>query len=103
MIHSVGCCTENFESLVRGNLTFVIMENITNFQIGDYLALNEKNEDDTGYTGRNAIFVIDYVVDSEKTKFVLSYGYVVLGLRPCTVINADKRGCDVLTGQERKI
>ena len=103
MIFSVGCCTENFESLVRGNLTFIIMEKCNNFQVGDYIALNEKNEDDTGYTGRSAIFVVDYVVDSEKTKLVLDYGYVVLALRPCTVINTDKRGCDVLTGKERKI
>lgn len=103
MIFSVGCCTENFESLVRGNLTFIIMEKCNNFQVGDYIALNEKNEDDTGYTGRSAMFVIDYVMDSEKSNYAIGYDFVVLGLRPCTVISSDKRGCDVLTGKERKL
>lgn len=103
MIYSVECDSEKFENLVRGNATFVITENCTNFQTGDYLAINEKNEDDTGYTGRSAMFVIDYIMDSEKSNYMIDYNFVVLGLRPCTVINTAKRGCDVLTGKERKL
>lgn len=102
MIYSVECDSEQFENLVRGNATFIIAGNCTNFQTGDYLAINEKNEDDTGYTGRSAMFVIDYVMDSEKSNFMIGYDFVLLGLRPCTVINTVKRGCDVLTGKERK-
>ena len=103
MIFSVECCTEKFENLVRGDLTFIITGNCTNFQTGDYLAINEKNEDDTGYTGRSAMFVIDYVMDSEKSNYTIDYDFVALGLRSCTVIKTDKYGCDVLTGKERKI
>lgn len=103
MIHSVGCCTENFESLVRGNLTFVIIENSTFFQIGDYLALNERNEDDTGYTRRSAMFVIDYVMKYEDMPLALGYDYVVLGIRPCIIVHTDKPSVDVVTGKERKI
>lgn len=103
MIFSVECYTEKFENLVRGDLTFTITENCTNFQTGDYLAINEKNEDDTGYTGRSAMFVIDYVMNSKKSNYMIDYNFVVLGVRPCTVINTAKRGCDVLTGNERKL
>lgn len=103
MIFTVECNTEKFENLVRGDLTFTIMENCTNFQTGDYFAINEKNEDDTGYTGRSVIFVIDYVMDSEKSNYTIDYNIVALGLRPCTVIKTDKYGCDVLAGKERKI
>lgn len=103
MIHQVKCEHQFFEDVIRGNKLFEIRKNDRNYQVGDYLAMNELTEDKTEYTRRSAMFVIDYVMDSEKSNFTIAYNYVVLGLRPCTVINTDKRGCDVLTGKERKI
>ena len=103
MIHQVKCEHQFFEDVIRGNKLFEVRKNDRNYQVGDYLAMNELTEDKTGYTRRSAMFVIDYVLKYENIPLALSYDYVVLGLRPCTVINTDKRGCDVLTGKERKI
>lgn len=103
MIHQVKCEHQFFEDVVRGNKPFEVRKNDRNYQVGDYLAMNELTEDKTGYTRRSALFVIDYVLRYEDMPLALGYDYAVLGIRPCTIVHKDKSSVDVVTGKERKI
>lgn len=103
MIHQVKCEHRFFEDVIRGNKLFEVRKNDRNYQVGDYLAMNELTEDKTGYTRRSALFVIDYVLRYEDMPLALGYDYVVLGIRPCTIVHKDKPSVDVVTGKERKL
>lgn len=103
MIHQVKCEHKFFEDVIRGNKLFEVRKNDRNYQVGDYLAMNELTDDKTSYTRRSAMFVIDYVIRYEDMPLALGYDYVVLGIRPCTIVHTDKPSVDVVIGKERKL
>lgn len=103
MIHQIKCEHKFFEDVIRGNKPFEVRKDDRNYQVGDYLAMNELTEDKTGYTRRSAMFVIDYVLRYEDMPLALGYDYVVLGIRPCTIVHKDKPSVDVVIGKERKL
>lgn len=87
-IHELKCRTDYFEALIAGEKPFEVRKNDRPFEVGDYLALNEVQAEDSCvsedllYTGRCWMVQVSYILaDSEYCK----EGYVILGVRPCRV------------------
>ncbi len=83
MIHQLKIKPNYFEDVVSRKKTFEIRKNDRAFHLGDYLALNELNDNGI-LTGRSALFRVTYLLDD---KDFIKEGYVVLGITACKVTN----------------
>lgn len=82
MIHELKTLPTYFNDVIEGKKTFEVRKNDRPFEVGDLLALNEYDAKIECYTGRSCCVYIDYILnDAEYCKS----GYVVLGIKPCTV------------------
>lgn len=95
-IHELKCHTDYFEALIAGEKPFEVRKNDRPFEVGDYLALNEVQAEDSCvsenllYTGRCCLVSVSYILaDSEYCK----EGYVILGIRPCCVNQVGHAHC----------
>ena len=80
MIHALKTAPVHFEASAAGVKGFEVRKNDRPYNAGDYVALNEWNNE--GYTGRCTLHKIVYILsDPEYCK----EGYVVLGLEPCAI------------------
>lgn len=80
MVHALKTLPQFFEASAEGIKSFEVRKNNRPYQPGDYVALNEWNNE--GYTGRCTLQKIVYILsDTEYCK----EGYVVLGLEPCAI------------------
>lgn len=80
MLHSLKGSPEYFEDLLSGNKTFEVRWNDRDFQVGDYLAINEYK--DEKYTGRFLVFRVTYVLKSPE---FCKEGFVIMGITPYTL------------------
>ena len=81
MLHSKKIKTKYFKEIINGTKTFEIRLNDCNYLKGDYIALNEI--DDNGeYTG---IFTVAKIVNVTSFPDGLKDNFVVLGLEPKNV------------------
>ena len=81
MTHELKIRPQFFDKVISGEKTFEIRKNDRNFIVGDRIILKEYDKE-TGFTGRNAVFEITYVMTD--TEFVKK-GFAVLGIKPyCT-------------------
>ena len=85
MIHALKTLPEYFEAVRKGDKTFELRENDRDFQVGDYLALNEW--DGEKYTGRSQLVKVTYILDPNEV-MTCEDGFAILGLNYFT-INAD--------------
>jgi hypothetical protein len=76
-MHELKCWPEYFAAVLSGEKTFDVRKNDRGFVVGDVLHLREWSVD-AGYTGRETIRRVSYVL-SGGTCGVMD-GYVVLGL-----------------------
>lgn len=92
MIHALNIKTEYFEDVRKGHKTFEIRKADRPFAIGDYLALNEIDEDGF-YTGRALLTEVTYLLfDPEYCK----EDYVTIGIKKTYVIGQEERDCGIL-------
>ena len=84
MIYSKRIESAFFEGVISGAKPFeVYKEDDCQFEVGDFLALNEFSEGTlTEYTGRCCLVEITYVL--RDSRFVAD-GYAILGIRPCSI------------------
>lgn len=82
MIHGIKILPHFFDAVVSGRKPFEVRLNDRPYASGDYVGLNEYS-DDTGYTGRCALFEITYVLDDPRW---CHEGSVILGIRPCRIL-----------------
>lgn len=82
MIHALKIETEFFKKVASGEKTFEIRENDRHYQVGDYLALNEYNREESKYTGRQCLVRVDYILND--TRF-LRENYVAMSISKCEV------------------
>ncbi len=87
MIHELKIFPEYFEPVLRESKTFELREADRDFQLGDYLALNEWTKED-GYTGRALLARVVYMLDP-RIVIGCGPGFVILGIRLVTVGDAD--------------
>jgi len=65
-----------FDAVEKGIKTFELRKNDRDFQVGDYLMLNEWKQ---GYTGRKLTRKITYILHGGS--YGLRKGYVILGIK----------------------
>jgi len=75
-VHDLKTVQPYFDALKYGQKKFEIRKNDRNFQVGDYLHLQEFDTD-KGYTGEDLFFKISFVLDSEE---FMQKGYVCMSL-----------------------
>lgn len=98
MIYSKKTEPAYFEDVLSGAKTFEVRrEDDCQFEVGDFLALNEYAVGDhADYTGRCCLVEITYVL--RDPRFVFD-GFAILGIRPCS-IGTSKSRAPMLTDHE---
>ncbi|TFI60576.1 hypothetical protein CKN63_13270 [Carnobacterium divergens] len=74
-IHILKTEPSYFEAVLNGSKRFEIRKNDRNYQIGDYLLLQEWDPKEAAYTGRSVLVKIIYMSDFKQKE-----GYVVLSI-----------------------
>lgn len=77
MIHALKTLPEYFEAVRQNKKTFELRKNDRDFQVGDYLALNEW--DGEKYTGRSLLVRVLYILDPNEV-MTCAGGYVIMGI-----------------------
>jgi len=72
--HSLKCAPEHYTSLLFGLKTFEFRKNDRNFKVLDELLICEFDPEQNEYTGRNALFVITHLLDSDTLRSLPSAG-----------------------------
>lgn len=85
MVHQLKIEKKYYEKIILGEKTFEVRKNDRDFQAGDYLGLNEINEnhEETGS------FVLAKVLDVFSDKKFVKDGYVIMSIRPCFIKEVD--------------
>lgn len=82
IVHDLKTWPLYFQAVVDGRKTFELRINDRDFQVGDFLRLQEWSQpanEKVHYTGREIIVRVSYLL--EGGKFGLEDGYVVMGLK----------------------
>lgn len=96
MIHELKIYPEYFKAVTSGQKTFEVRRNDRDFQVGDFLALNE-HDPQKGYTGRCCIVEIAYILDTKMR--IQGQTHVVLAIKPCCLNTASQE--KILTRHDR--
>lgn len=76
--HELKTIQPYFDELISGQKTFELRKFDRDYEIGDYLILQEYFPDTNSYSGREQNEVIGYIL-SDAVKFGLKKGYCILG------------------------
>lgn len=77
--HELKCWPEYFRKILSGHKTFEIRKDDRNFQEGDELLLREWHPIGQGYSGREVVRSVAYII---RGGFGLREGYVCMALSP---------------------
>lgn len=102
MIHELKVDRKYFISIAQGKKTFEVRKNDRDFQIGDFLALNETEKTPGGvnYTGDAVLAIVKYILD---TPDYCKDGFVIMGIKLCGVTFDSAYGpCILLKREEGK-
>lgn len=86
MIHELKIHSSFFAEIVKLNKRFEVRKNDRDFQVGDFLALNEIDEGE--YTGRTALVRVTYILDDCN---FCKPGTVIMSIGPCVIRDDSKR------------
>lgn len=82
MIHALKTLKPYFDALTQGVKTYEVRKNDRDFNVGDFLALNEIAEIEKKYTGRCCMVAVTHILtDPEYVK----PGYAILSVEPCAI------------------
>lgn len=79
MLHALKTIQPSFEELQNGYKTFELRKDDRPFEKGDHLVLQEWDDENKRYTGKELFFLITYVLKNVP-KYGLKDGYVILGI-----------------------
>ncbi|NLS84167.1 MAG: DUF3850 domain-containing protein [Ruminococcaceae bacterium] len=96
MIHELKTEQKYFESLTKGYKTFEVRVDDRDFQVGDFLALNEITEEKE-HTGRCCLVEVTYILRDFE---LLARNCVAMGIRPCSIM--ERRYTTVYERNENK-
>lgn len=80
MIHALKIYPEYFEAIRNGKKKFELRDNDRDFHVGDYLALNEW--DDDVYTGRTELVKVTYMLNPNDI-MTCQGNFVVMSIERC--------------------
>lgn len=81
MIHELKIKSEYFGAVTSGRKTFEVRKNDRCFEIGDYLALNEIDNEGK-YTNSCCLVYVDYILNDIN---YCKKDYVTMSIKPCCV------------------
>lgn len=81
MIHSLKTEKRFFEDVKSGKKNYEIRKNDRGYEVGDYLALNEWEND--AFTGRDVLVKVTYILDEER---ICKEGFVAMAIKPCQIV-----------------
>lgn len=96
MIHELKVHKEFFSEIENLNKKFEVRKNDRNFQMGDFLALNEMNNGE--YTGRSLLVRVIYILDNPM---YCKPGMVIMSIQPCRVTKED--GFELIPGRKGRM
>lgn len=76
MLHKLKILPGWYEDVVSGLKKFELRKNDRNYQVGDYIELNEFEPNSKTYTGRKCTRKITYIF----TGYMIADGYIILGI-----------------------
>lgn len=79
MVHALKIRTEYFEAVKKGTKTFETRFDDRGFAVGDYLALNEIDEDGK-YTGNALMVEVTYIL---REPDFCKDGFAIMSISPC--------------------
>lgn len=80
MVHALKVEPKHFNDLCRGIKSFEVRRKDRPFAVGDYLALNEYENEH--YSGNFLLFKIMYILDDPT---YCKEGYVIIAIKPCKI------------------
>ena len=86
MIHALKTHKKYFNEVISGKKMFEVRKNDRDFQVGDFIALNELGSSNFNYSGRSCIVRIIYIF--RNTEYCKE-GYVIIGFKPCFIDDFD--------------
>lgn len=87
MIHQLKTKEKYFTELITKTKTFEVRKNDRKFLVGDYVGLNEVDNEGVE-TGRWILQKIIYILDNPE---YCKEGYVILGLKDCKIADGFER------------
>lgn len=99
MIHALKIEPNYFEDIRFGRKTFEVRENDRDFQVDDYLALNELSDTREEYTGRSILVKVTSITNDER---FCKKDFVIMGVRVC-IIGENGDSHIVLNGERRQL
>ena len=85
MIHALKIKKRFFEPVNLGYKQFEVRLNDRDYKVGDFLALNEVDEDED-YTGRSVLVFVDYILNDPN---YCKDGYIVMSIKKCRITNME--------------
>jgi hypothetical protein len=79
-IHELKCWPAYFQRVIDGRKPFEVRKNDRDFQCGDMVFLREWNPETGEYTGREAQFLITYILHGGQLGIEPGYCVMTLGL-----------------------
>lgn len=103
MIHQLKIMPEYFEAVISGKKTFELRVNDRDYKAGDYLALNEYDQENKAYTRRSCLVYVDYIMDQNTAAGVpaLKDNIVVMSIKPVKLKTVFPAAPQVIRGCER--
>lgn len=77
-VHYLKCWPEFFEPVKKGPKPFELRKNDRDSKDGDILVLQEWNQGGSGYTGRECVRIVSYIINSEMG---VKDGYCAMGIK----------------------
>lgn len=81
MIHSLKTEKRFFEDVKSGKKNFEVRKNDRGYKVGDYLALNEWEND--AFTGLAMLVKVTYILDEGQ---FCKEGFVTMAIKPCQIV-----------------
>jgi len=81
-VHELKIKSKFYRDILHGIKTFEVRKNDRGFKLGDFLALNEI-DDEGQYTGCSVLVKVIYILDDEE---YVKEGMVILGIERCYII-----------------
>lgn len=98
MIHELKIKSEYFRKVAELKKRFEVRKNDRDFHVGDFLALNEVEDENGEYTGDSVLVIVTYILDSDD---YTKEDIVIMSIEPCEVrVNIQR---NAMTGAKEKM
>ena len=80
-VHELKIAPKWFEAVVRDDKRFEVRKSDRSYNVGDFLQLNEWDDEREEFTGRRTVATIIYILTSEDFPQGIRDGYSIIGFK----------------------